>query len=170
LVLSIALQLVTVGASIGRVSISNCIVSRGCNALALGAVAVGFAVNYFSTGRTDDLAAQLVFTYRADDCPGCESALNQDAAEFCPNQLMIQAKLPRGRGPDRRRLGPRSGGISVKQLNVLSQFTGGVPPRCRNTHCHSAGRGAIIKYLTPAMVQREEFGQYHTMQNITVLV
>jgi hypothetical protein len=70
LVLSIALQLVTAGASIGRVSTSNCIVSRGCNALALGAVAVDFAVNYFSTGRTDDLTAQLVFTYRADDWPG----------------------------------------------------------------------------------------------------
>jgi hypothetical protein len=58
----------------------------------------------------------------------CESALNRDAAEFCPNQLMIRAKLPRGRGPDRCRSGSRSGGKSVNQLNVLSQFTGGVPP------------------------------------------
>ena len=41
LALTISLQLVTAGASVGRVSTSNYIVSRGCNALALGAVALG---------------------------------------------------------------------------------------------------------------------------------
>ncbi len=43
----VALQLVTAGASIGRVSTSNYIISRNCNALALGAVAVDFAVKLF---------------------------------------------------------------------------------------------------------------------------
>jgi hypothetical protein len=64
---SITLQLVTTVASIGRVSTSTYIVSRGCNALTLGAVAVDFAVKYFWTGRADDLTAQVVFAYRADD-------------------------------------------------------------------------------------------------------
>jgi hypothetical protein len=70
LALTIALQLVTAGASIGRVSTSNDIASRGCNALALGAVAADFAVKYFWTGRADDLTAQIVFTHRADDLTG----------------------------------------------------------------------------------------------------
>ena len=61
LALTIALQLVTAGASIGRVSTSKYIVSRGCNALTLGAVTADFAVKYFWTRRVDDLAMQLVF-------------------------------------------------------------------------------------------------------------
>jgi len=70
LALTIAFQLVTAGASIGRVSTASYIVSRGCNALALGAVAADFAVKYFWTGRADDLTAQIVFTHRADDMTG----------------------------------------------------------------------------------------------------
>jgi hypothetical protein len=70
LALTIVLQLVTAGASTGRVSTSNYIVSRGCNALALGAVATDFAVRYFWAGRADDLTAQIVFTHRADDLTG----------------------------------------------------------------------------------------------------
>ncbi len=70
LALTITLQLVTAGASIGRVSTSNDITSRGCNALALGAIAADFAVKYFWTGRADDLTAQTVVTHRADDLTG----------------------------------------------------------------------------------------------------
>jgi hypothetical protein len=70
LALTIALQLITAGASIGRVSTSNYIISRGCNALALGAVAVDFAVRYFVTGRGDDLTNGIVSTHRADDLTG----------------------------------------------------------------------------------------------------
>lgn len=78
----------------------------------------------------------------------CESALNRDTAEFCPNQLMIRVKLPRGRSPDRRRSGPRSGGKSVKQLNVLSRFAGGVPPRCRKTHTAIQQVGAPLSNIS----------------------
>ena len=67
---TVVLQLVTAGASIGRVSTSNYIVSRGCNALALGAVAADFAVKYFWTGRADDLTEHIVFLHRADDLTG----------------------------------------------------------------------------------------------------
>jgi hypothetical protein len=70
LALTTVLQLVTAGASIGRVSTFNDIVSRGCNALALGAIAADFAVKYFWTGRADDLTAQIVVTHRADDLTG----------------------------------------------------------------------------------------------------
>jgi hypothetical protein len=70
LALTIALQVVTAGASIGRVSTSNCITSRGFNALALAAVTADFAVKYFVTGRADDLTAQIVFLHRADDLTG----------------------------------------------------------------------------------------------------
>ena len=68
--LAIALQLVTAAASIGRISARYYVVSRGCNALALGAVAADFAIKYFWTGRADDLTAQIVFTHRADDLTG----------------------------------------------------------------------------------------------------
>jgi len=70
LMFTVVLQLVTAGASIGRVSTSNYIVSRGCNALALGAVAADFAVKYFWTGRADDLTEHIVFLHRADDLTG----------------------------------------------------------------------------------------------------
>jgi len=70
LALTITLQLVTAGASIGRVSTSNDITSRGCNALALGAIAADFAVKYFWTGRADDVTVQIVVTHRADDLTG----------------------------------------------------------------------------------------------------
>jgi hypothetical protein len=60
----------------------------------------------------------------------CESAPNRDPAEFCPIPLTIRAKLPHGWGPNRRRPGPRAGRKSAKQLNILSQFMGRVPPRC----------------------------------------
>ena len=70
LALTIALQVITAGASIGRVSTSDYIVSLGCNALALGAVTADFAIKYFVTGRADDLTAQIVFTHRADDLTG----------------------------------------------------------------------------------------------------
>jgi hypothetical protein len=70
LMLTAVLQLVTAGASIGRVSTSNYIVSRGCNALALGAVAADFAIKYFWTGRADDLTEHIVFLHRADDLTG----------------------------------------------------------------------------------------------------
>jgi len=70
LALTITLQLATAGASIGRVSTSNDITSRGCNALALGAIAADFAVKYFWTGRADDVTAQIVVTHRADDLTG----------------------------------------------------------------------------------------------------
>jgi hypothetical protein len=68
--LTIALQLITAGSSIGRVSTSNYIASRGFNALALAAVTADFAVKYFVTGRADDLTAQIVFLHRADDLTG----------------------------------------------------------------------------------------------------
>jgi hypothetical protein len=68
--LTIAAQLVTAGTSIGRVSTPNHKVSRGCNAVALGAVAADFAVKYFWTGRADDLTGQIVFAHRADDLTG----------------------------------------------------------------------------------------------------
>lgn len=68
--LIIVFQVVTASASIGRISTSNYIVSRGCNALALGAVAADFAVKYFVTGRADDLTSGIVFTHRADDLTG----------------------------------------------------------------------------------------------------
>jgi hypothetical protein len=64
---------------------------------------------------------------------GCESAPNRDPAEFCPIRLIIRAKLMRGWGHNRRRSGPRPGRRSAKQLNILSQVMGGVPPWCRNT-------------------------------------
>jgi len=70
LALTITLQLATAGASIGRVSTSNDITSRGCNALALGAIAADFAVKYFWTGRADDVTVQIVVTHRADDLTG----------------------------------------------------------------------------------------------------
>ena len=68
--LTIVAQLVTAGASIGRVSTSNYKVSRGCNGLALAAVAADFAIKYFWTGRADDLTGQVVFAHRADDLTG----------------------------------------------------------------------------------------------------
>lgn len=68
--LIIALQVVTASASIGRISTPNYIVSRGCNALALSAVAADFAVKYFVTGRGDELTSGIVFTHRADDLTG----------------------------------------------------------------------------------------------------
>jgi hypothetical protein len=70
LTLTIALQVVTAGASIGRVSTSNYIVARGCTTLALGAVAADFAVKFFWTGRADNLTEQIVFLHRADDLTG----------------------------------------------------------------------------------------------------
>jgi hypothetical protein len=68
--LTIALQLIAAAASIGRISTRYYVVSRGCNALALAAVAADFAIKYFWTGRADDLTAQIVFTHRADDLTG----------------------------------------------------------------------------------------------------
>jgi len=62
--LIIALQAVTAGASIGRLTTSYYIVSRAYNALALGAVAADFAIKYFVTGRGDDLTSGIVFTHR----------------------------------------------------------------------------------------------------------
>jgi ABC transporter substrate binding protein len=60
----------------------------------------------------------------------CESAPNRDPAEFCPIRLMNREKSPHGWGLNRRRSGPRPGGKSAKQLNILRQFVGGVPRRC----------------------------------------
>ena len=68
--LIMALQAVTAGASIGRLTTSYYIVSRAYNALALGAVAADFAIKYFVTGRGDDLTSGIVFTHRADDLTG----------------------------------------------------------------------------------------------------
>ena len=68
--LIIALQAVTASASIGRLTTSYYIVSRACNALALGAVAADFAIKYFVTGRGDDLTSGIVFMHRADDLTG----------------------------------------------------------------------------------------------------
>src|SRR5215471_15712867 len=68
--LIIALQVVTASASIGRISTSNYIVSRGCNTLALGAVAAAFAIKFFVTGRADHLTSGIVFSHRADDLTG----------------------------------------------------------------------------------------------------
>ena len=69
-ILIIALQAVTASASIGRLATPYYIVSRACNALALGAVAGDFAIKYFVTGRGDDLTSGIVFTHRADDLTG----------------------------------------------------------------------------------------------------
>ena len=69
-VLIIGLQLVTVGASIGRVITPNYILARGYSAVALGAIAADFAVKYFLTGRADQLTSGIVFTHRADDLTG----------------------------------------------------------------------------------------------------
>jgi hypothetical protein len=68
--LIIGLQAVTASASIGRITTPYYIVSRACNALALGAVAADFAIKYFVTGRADGLTSGFVFTHRADDLTG----------------------------------------------------------------------------------------------------
>ncbi len=70
LALSIAFQVTSALASIGRVVTASYIVSRSLNALALGTVAADFAVKYFVTGRADEMTAQIIFTHRADDLTG----------------------------------------------------------------------------------------------------
>jgi hypothetical protein len=70
LALTIAFQLITVAASIGRVTTSNYILARGYSAVTLGAIAADFAVKYFWTGQADDLTSQIVFLHRADDLTG----------------------------------------------------------------------------------------------------
>jgi hypothetical protein len=57
----ILLQLTSAIASVGRVKTSSHIVSRRFNALALGAVAVDFAVKYAHTERVDFLVGLIVF-------------------------------------------------------------------------------------------------------------
>jgi hypothetical protein len=69
-VLTIALQLVTAGASIGRITTPNYILARGYSSVALGAIAADFAVKYFCTGQADDLTMQIVFVHRADHLTG----------------------------------------------------------------------------------------------------
>jgi hypothetical protein len=68
--LIIVFQVITAGASIGRISTANYIVARGFSAVALGAIAADFAVKYFWTGRADNLTEQIVFLHRADDLTG----------------------------------------------------------------------------------------------------
>jgi hypothetical protein len=70
LALTIAFQLITAGASIGRVTTPNYMIARGYSAVALGAIAADFAVKYFWTGQADDLTSQIVFLHRADDLTG----------------------------------------------------------------------------------------------------
>jgi len=57
----ILFQLTSALASVGRVKTSSHGVSRGFNALALGAVAADFAVKYAHTGRADFLVGLIVF-------------------------------------------------------------------------------------------------------------
>jgi hypothetical protein len=57
-----ALQLLSAAASVGRVWTKSYIVSRRFNALALGAIAVDFAIKYLCTERVDHLVGLVVFT------------------------------------------------------------------------------------------------------------
>ena len=57
----ILFQLTSALASVGRVNTSSHVVSRRCNALALGAIAADFAVKYARTGRADFLVGLILF-------------------------------------------------------------------------------------------------------------
>ena len=70
LALIVVLQLITAGASIGRVATPNYIVARAYSTVALGAITADFAIKYFWTGQADDLTMQIVFLHRADDLTG----------------------------------------------------------------------------------------------------
>ena len=57
-----AFQLLSAGASVGRVRTKSYVVSRRFNALALGAVAADFGIKYLCTERADHLVGLVVFT------------------------------------------------------------------------------------------------------------
>ena len=61
MIAEILFQLTSALASVGRVNTSSHVVSRRCNALALGAVAADFAVKYARTGRADFLVGLILF-------------------------------------------------------------------------------------------------------------
>lgn len=61
MIAQILFQLTSALASVGRVNTSSHIVSRRCNAVALGAVAADFAVKYAHTGRADFLVGLILF-------------------------------------------------------------------------------------------------------------
>ena len=61
LVLSVAFQLTSAVASVGRVKTASYVASRRFNALALGAVASDFALKYLCTGGIDFLVGLIVF-------------------------------------------------------------------------------------------------------------
>jgi hypothetical protein len=58
----ILFQLISAIASVGRVNTSSHVMSRRCNALALGAVAADFTLKYAHTGRADSLVGLILFT------------------------------------------------------------------------------------------------------------
>jgi hypothetical protein len=62
MIATIAFQLISAMASVGRVNTSSHVVSRRFNALALGAVAADFSVKYGHTGRADFLVGLMLFT------------------------------------------------------------------------------------------------------------